>query len=177
MMHLSFTDIFGANATQDTNNITIQKSDFPELTATVDNNGEQVLAVILLKLRNYFEGQIVDENYMPILGIDETNQKQELLYEEFFAFENMVFYLYKKLEPESYDREIFNRRIGLEIYQEYNPNSRLRKYETVWLFNIVFQHCIEFPSFEDYTDDRFRYFGGILSPDKIKPCNLLPQWG
>lgn len=177
MKHLSFTDIFGANAIQTTDIIAIQKSDFPALTASVTNNGEQILAAILLRLQNYFEGEIIDENSTVICGIDETGQKQIVLYEEFFAYENICFYLYQKLEPEYYDREIFNKRIYLESYQEYNPNSRLRKYETVWLFNLVFQNCVELPSLEQYTDDRFRYFGGVLSPDEIKPCTLLPQWG
>lgn len=45
----SLTDVFGAGATQTATTITIAKADLPGLTASATNNGQQLLAGILLK--------------------------------------------------------------------------------------------------------------------------------
>lgn len=45
----SLTDVFGAGATQTATTVTIAKADLPGLTAAATNNGQQILAGILLR--------------------------------------------------------------------------------------------------------------------------------
>lgn len=45
----SLTDVFGPGATQTAATITLSKSDFPTLTASVTNNGQQLFTAMLLK--------------------------------------------------------------------------------------------------------------------------------
>jgi hypothetical protein len=45
----SLTDVFGPAATQTATTITIAKADFPTLTASTTNNGQQLFAALLLK--------------------------------------------------------------------------------------------------------------------------------
>jgi hypothetical protein len=45
----SLTDVFGPTATQTATTITIAKADFPTLTASATNNGQQLFTAMLLK--------------------------------------------------------------------------------------------------------------------------------
>lgn len=56
--NLAFPDVFGVNATQNLETITINKSDLPGLNSV---NPESLLAALLLKIQAVFEGMITDE--------------------------------------------------------------------------------------------------------------------
>lgn len=45
----SLTDVFGSGATQTATTVTIAKADFPTLTASATNNGQQLFTAMLLK--------------------------------------------------------------------------------------------------------------------------------
>ncbi|MBD2435829.1 hypothetical protein [Nostoc sp. FACHB-110] len=51
MAEPTLQEIFGSNATQDINTITIRKSDLTGLTASASNTGESLLVAILLKAK------------------------------------------------------------------------------------------------------------------------------
>lgn len=175
MKHLRFTDIFGANGTQSATEIAIKKTDFPQLTPLVTNNGEQILAAILLNLLQYFEGTIIDGDLESIC-IKLNGVTEELLYEEFSDFENLCVYKYASLEPTEYVREISNQRFGLEDLMLNILSSRIRIGDRVLIFNIILQHCIPMPTQIELSDRVFKHLGGILSPDNLTPCTLPPQW-
>lgn len=176
MSHLSFTDVFGANATQDATTITILKSDFPALTPLANNNGEQILLAILLNLHKFFEGKITDENQVVICGIDETGEKQEVVYEQFFYYENIIFNFLSKLEPSPQQLAISNIPYGLEDLGWTMADSVIRKFDAVWFYQIIFSHCVPLPTPIEFFDRYWVHKGGILSPDNIKTCTLTPQF-
>lgn len=53
MSEPTLTQVFGANASQDANTITIAKADLIGLTASANNRAEQIFVGILLKAFNY----------------------------------------------------------------------------------------------------------------------------
>lgn len=177
MNHLSFNDIFGANATQDATAVTIYKSDFPDLTALPNNNGEQILAAILLKLHNFFEGTICDENETAICGVDEFGEKHQIVYEQFYYYENLIFNFLSKLEPSTEEMAISNIPWGLEDLVWSIPDSVIRPFDAVWFYQIIFSHCVPLPTETEFFDRYWVYkSGGSLSPDNIKACTLAPQF-
>lgn len=61
MLNLTLQQIFGTNAAQTATTLTIQKADFPTLTAAADNRAEQLLVALLLQAHQHFEGMLTDE--------------------------------------------------------------------------------------------------------------------
>jgi hypothetical protein len=66
MEQLTIQQLFGVNATQDSQTLTISKSDLPLLTALVANTVESLLVAILLKALSNFQGYVENENAIPI---------------------------------------------------------------------------------------------------------------
>lgn len=60
-MELTLQQLFGVNAIQDSQTLTINKSDLPLLTPLSNNTAESLLAVILLKSLENYEGFITTE--------------------------------------------------------------------------------------------------------------------
>lgn len=72
MNELTLAQLFGVNASQDGQNLFIDKSDLPLLTPSANNTAESLLVAILLKALENFAGTLTDENNQPIT--DELNQ-------------------------------------------------------------------------------------------------------
>lgn len=62
MQQLTLHQLFGVNTTQDSQTLTINKSDLPLLTPLPNNTAESLLAAILLKALENFEGFITTES-------------------------------------------------------------------------------------------------------------------
>lgn len=61
MQDLTLQQMFGANASQTSETITIDKSDLPALTASINNRGEQLFTAMILQVHQQFEGKLTDE--------------------------------------------------------------------------------------------------------------------
>ncbi|MBD2438260.1 hypothetical protein [Nostoc sp. FACHB-110] len=62
MENLTLQQLFGVNASQDNQTLTIRKSDLPLLTPSNSNTAESLLTAILIKALSNFQGFIEDEN-------------------------------------------------------------------------------------------------------------------
>mgnify|MGYP001795892644 FL=1 len=62
MAEPTLQEVFGANATQDVNSITIDKSDLTALTASATNTAESLLTAITLKAIDYLNQTNFDNN-------------------------------------------------------------------------------------------------------------------
>lgn len=69
---LSLAQLFGKDAFQDENVLTIKKSSLPRLSPNPINTAESLLVGILLKSSENFQGIITNENNQPIT--DQNNQ-------------------------------------------------------------------------------------------------------
>lgn len=92
MQNLTLQQLFGVNATQDSQSIIIHKADLPKLTPSIDNRAEQLLAGILLRAWNEFEGLLVDERGNTI--VDETSEA--IGYDQREAYEKLNIWLWKR---------------------------------------------------------------------------------
>ena len=70
MISNTLQQLFGANATQDGQTLTIHKTDLPRLTPKANNTAESLLVAILLQAWGEFEGLLVDETGEAV--VDET---------------------------------------------------------------------------------------------------------
>lgn len=61
MQSLTIQQLFGANATQDSQFLYIQKSDLPKLIPSINNRADSLLTALLLQVWDEFEGLLVDE--------------------------------------------------------------------------------------------------------------------
>lgn len=61
MENLTLQQLFGANAVQDSQTLTVRKSDLPGLTQSANNHAESLLVGILLIAWRQFEAEIADE--------------------------------------------------------------------------------------------------------------------
>jgi hypothetical protein len=59
-INLTLKQCFGSNVSQDIETLTIHKSDLPGLTEIANNRTEQLLAALLLKVLEEFEGSLND---------------------------------------------------------------------------------------------------------------------
>ncbi len=83
MTNLTLQQLFGVNATQDSQTLLIKKSDLL-LTPQINNTAGSLLIAILLKALENFQGLIEDENGQPIA--DENNRPIEFDNTEAFEF-------------------------------------------------------------------------------------------
>ena len=97
MSRLTFTQCFGTGATQDSQFLIIQKSDLPGLIADSNNRAEQLLAAILFKIHEYFEGVLTDPQGQAV--VDSTGV--------IITYDNSGFYELLKLFR--WDRQFINR--------------------------------------------------------------------
>lgn len=82
IIDLSFRDLFGPGVVQTDSDFTIAKSDLPTLTPTSDNNGQELLVGILLRLVELSSGvitapdgrEIKSPTGKPITYIQEANR-------------------------------------------------------------------------------------------------------
>lgn len=73
-MELTLQQLFGVNASQDSQSFTIAKTDYPLLTPNINNSAESLLITIILQALENFQGEIttpegekiVDPNNSPI---------------------------------------------------------------------------------------------------------------
>jgi len=87
-MELTLQQLFGAKASQNSQNLTISKSDLVDLTANTNNRGEQLLVAILVNalasisgiLTDELNANLVDEKNIPL------NFENSLLFTEFSIF-------------------------------------------------------------------------------------------
>jgi hypothetical protein len=86
MESLTLQQLFGVNAVQDSQTLTINKSDL-KLTQSSNNTAESLLIAILLNAFKNFSGYIEDELGQPV--VDENNQPIE--------FDNSDMYEYLKI--------------------------------------------------------------------------------
>lgn len=88
MISNTLQQLFGANAVQDSQSLTIHKSDLPRLTPLINNTAESLLVALLLQAWNEFEGLLVDETGQAV--VDETGNAlgydQRELYEKLHLF-------------------------------------------------------------------------------------------
>lgn len=70
-MPLTLQQVFGVNVIQNDTTLTINKSDLPLLTPSINNRAEQLIAAILLHFYFQYEGVLIDENGDFI--VDENN--------------------------------------------------------------------------------------------------------
>ncbi|MBD2609448.1 hypothetical protein H6G81_34405 [Scytonema hofmannii FACHB-248] len=83
MESLSITQIFGAGAFQNENNLVIQKSSLLKLTPKLNNTAESLLIAILITASRNFQGTVTDELNRTI-----TNQSnQSIFFDNSEAFE------------------------------------------------------------------------------------------
>jgi hypothetical protein len=61
-MQLTLEQLFGVNAVQDSQLFSINKADLPLLTPSANNTAESLLAALLLKAFENFQGQLTDPN-------------------------------------------------------------------------------------------------------------------
>lgn len=61
-MQLTLEQLFGVNAAQDSQLVSINKADLPLLTPSANNTAESLLAASLLKAFENFQGQLTDPN-------------------------------------------------------------------------------------------------------------------
>ncbi|BAZ66276.1 hypothetical protein NIES4106_53550 [Fischerella sp. NIES-4106] len=83
MNQLTLQQIFGVNVSQDSQTLTIRKSDLSLLTPSSANTAESLLAAILINVLINFQGTITLENNQPIIDEDE----QPITYDNSEAFE------------------------------------------------------------------------------------------
>lgn len=72
MAEPTLQQIFGANATQTAGVLTIQKADFPSLTAAADNRGEQLMVAVLLKAKAFLTTVNQDANPEQSITIEDS---------------------------------------------------------------------------------------------------------
>ena len=84
MISNTLQQLFGSNASQDSQSLTIHKSDLPKLTPLANNTAESLLVAILLQAWSEFDGLLVDEIGQAV--VDETAEAigydQRELYEK-----------------------------------------------------------------------------------------------
>lgn len=93
MLNLTLQQLFGKNATQDNQTLTIYKADLPLLTATANNRAEQLFAALIMQAHQNFEGNLVDEQNRVI-----TNGEEKTI-----TFDNKE--IYKKLTVEYWKQQ------------------------------------------------------------------------
>lgn len=118
MYNLSLNQLFGKGATQDDEYLVIQKSDLPGLTPNANNTAESLLAGIIIKALENFEGTIIDENNNYIT--DEDNNP--ITYKNTKLFEDLEIFLWGSY-PESRDLGSVKRtEIIIHHYYTYDPD-------------------------------------------------------
>ncbi|HYX19068.1 MAG TPA: hypothetical protein VE944_32900 [Nostoc sp.] len=88
MQSLTLEQVFGGGASQNANNLIIQKSSLLRLTPQINNTPESLLAAILITAIANFQGIITDENNQAI--IDENNQAIEFDNSEMFELLKII---------------------------------------------------------------------------------------
>lgn len=84
--------LFGANATQNSQLLIIRKSDLPGLTLSANNTAESLLAAILLQAWNEFEGLLIDETGKAV--VDET--REAIGYDQRGLYEKLNVWFWKR---------------------------------------------------------------------------------
>lgn len=72
MAEPTFQEIFGANASQTAATITLQKADFPTLTAAANNRGEQCFVAVLLQAKSVLTTVNQDANPEQSITIEDS---------------------------------------------------------------------------------------------------------
>lgn len=109
-MNLTLQQLFGVNATQNSQSLVIAKADLPLLTPSSVNSAESLLAAILITALSTFEGVLTDENNNPVSDVTG----------EMINYDNKMLYI---LTLELWGVSILNQKIIHEFvvnqYQEY----------------------------------------------------------
>lgn len=111
---LTLQQVFGSNATQDSQYLTILKADYPSLSPSVNNTSESLLIAILLKALENFEGYLTTESGEIVTtesGISITYKNIELF--KLISIEKWKDYFTKKPDLRETRTLIF------QIYQAY----------------------------------------------------------
>ncbi|WP_179047829.1 hypothetical protein [Nostoc sp. TCL26-01] len=114
-MELTLQQLFGVNSSQNSQTLTINKSDLNLLTPSSNNTAESLLTAILLKSLENFQGYIEDENNIPItdendtpISFDNKNAYTFLRifnWQEFFAKRNNQQFIRKTIVIDTYEAE------------------------------------------------------------------------
>jgi hypothetical protein len=96
-MELTLQQLFGANASQNSQYLTISKIDLVDLTAKTNNRGEQLLVAILVNALASISGTLANE-----LSIDLADEKNSPL-----SFDNSL--LFTELSIFTWDVKIIDR--------------------------------------------------------------------
>lgn len=87
---LTLQDVFGANSTQDSNTLTVSKSDLISagLTPVATNTAESILIAIILNLLGVFSGLVVDSSDEILVDSDGVflGYQDDDSYQSFYAF-------------------------------------------------------------------------------------------
>lgn len=92
MISNTLQQLFGSNATQDSQSLTIRKSDLPLLTPSANNRAEQLLVAILLQAWYEFEGLLVDDQGEVV--VDETGEA--IGYDQRELYEKLTVWFWKR---------------------------------------------------------------------------------
>lgn len=107
--NLDFYQVFGINATQDLNTLTIKKSDLPGLSSV---NPESLFVALLLKVQAVFGGTITDELNNTIT----TEVGQNLTYDNTNQYLKLNCFLWKIQLITLRDTPVIRHDFVLEIY-------------------------------------------------------------
>ncbi len=92
MQNLTLAQVFGLNATQNSSQLVILKTDLPGLTPESNNRAEQLLVALFLKLREQFEGNLTDPSGQAIVD----NQDRVVTYNNSQLYEKMNIFYWKR---------------------------------------------------------------------------------
>lgn len=92
MQRATLEQLFGINAVQNSQALTIYKDDLPDLTPMINNHAEALLAGLLLQASGVFEGTIVDKD--GTIVIDPSGEK--LTYDFRTLYEKLNVWFWKK---------------------------------------------------------------------------------
>lgn len=103
MQNLTLQQLFGQNATQTAETLTIQKADLQGLTAVANNRGEQLWIALLLQAHQHFEGVLTDEFDRVIT--DEHGKA--ISYDNRELYQKINIYFWKRQFANSYQLDTF----------------------------------------------------------------------
>lgn len=92
MQNLTLQQLFGRNATQTTETLTIYKADLPGLSADANNRSEQLLVALLLQAHQHFEGMLTDEQSRTITD----DQGRAITYDNKSLYEKLALTFWKR---------------------------------------------------------------------------------